>query len=67
MRNNYKQFIADLYHCSNMWGEKVTEKEMLYELTEYTREKEKDDYCPKISLYKKCAAYWNQLAELYPQ
>ena len=67
MRNNYKQFIADIYHCADMWGKKVTEDEMLYNLTEWNKETEKGEYCPKISLYRQCAAYWNQLAELYPQ
>ena len=64
--NNYKQFIADVYHCSGTWGESITENEMRTNLTEWNKAKAKGEYCPSVSLFKKCAAYWNKLCVLYP-
>ena len=61
-----EQWIADVYHCSEIWGQKQTEEEMLIELTETLEWKDPDDYSPDPSLYKECAAYWNLLCELYP-
>lgn len=63
---NYKQWIADVYHCSGCWGQKQTEEEMLLELTETMKQKDPDDYSPDPSLYKECAAYWNALCDAYP-
>ena len=65
-RNNYRQWIADVYHCSECWGQKMTEEEMLLDLTETAKQKDPDDYSPDPSLYKECAAYWNALCEAYP-
>ena len=61
-----KQWIADVYHCSDIWGTKQTEKEMLIELQESQRQKWPGDYSPDPGLYKVCCAYWNRLCELYP-
>ena len=61
-----KQWIADDYHCSEIWGTKQTEEEMYTELVEMQKCKNPEDFSPDPALYKECAAYWNQLAEMYP-
>ena len=65
-RNDYRQWIADVYHCSSALGQKVTDAEMLYDLTETQKQKDPDDYSPDQSHASECAAYWNELCELYP-
>lgn len=62
----YMQYIANTYHCSDCWGEKITEKDMYANLLEWYKEKDPDDYCPYPSQAKECADYWNQLCDLYP-
>lgn len=62
----WKQWIADVYHCSGCWGQKTTDEEMLLDLTETRRQADPDEYVPDIMLYRECAAYWNQLCEEYP-
>ena len=64
--NDYRQWIADVYHCSDCWGQTMSEEDMLYELTETIRQKDPDDYSPDPYLYRECAAYWNELCALYP-
>lgn len=66
MKNDYKQFVADLYHCSETWGTIMTVKDMYILLSEYIKTKEPDEYCPKLEQAKQCAIYWNKLAKLYP-
>lgn len=63
---NYKQWIADVYHCSENWGQKITVKEMYIELSESRKQCSPDDYVPDKRLSKQCADYWNKLCELYP-
>lgn len=65
--NDYRQWIADVYHCSEIWGETMTEDDMLVLLQEHMKEKDPDDYSPDPSLYRECAAYWNYLCDMYPQ
>lgn len=65
--NDWKQWIADVYHCSDCWGQKVTDDEMLMELNETMEQKDPGDYSPDPSLYKECAAYWNKLCDAYPE
>ena len=65
-RGDYRQWIADAYHCSACWGQKMTDKEMLLDLAEARRQTDPDDYVPDIMLYHECAAYWNELCEAYP-
>lgn len=67
LSGDYKQWIADSYHCSECWGQKMTDEEMLLELAETRRQADPDDYVPDIMLYKECAAYWNELCDRYPQ
>ena len=67
MKNNYKQWVADVYHCSDVWGTKVTDEEMKTLLEESHIQAGTGDYVPEVSLYKQCAAYWNKLCDLYPQ
>ena len=66
MQNNYKQYIADVYHCSECFGEKMTEEDMRINLIEWNREADPGDYVPDPALYKQCAAYWNELCERFP-
>lgn len=61
-----RQYIADLYHCSDCWGQKMTEDEMHTNLEEWQRETDSDEYCPVPDLYMECAAYWNELCDMYP-
>ena len=63
---DWRQWIADVYHCSECWGQKTTELEMLLELAESRRQADPDDFVPDITLYQECAAYWNELADAYP-
>lgn len=65
-RNDYRQWIADVYHCSDCWGVTMTAEDMRITLIESAREKDPDDYSPDPSLAPECAAYWNELCELYP-
>lgn len=60
------QWIADVYHCSDCWGQTMTEEDMFIELTEAQKEKFPDDYSPDPSLAAECAAYWNKLCAMYP-
>ena len=61
-----KQYIADVYHCSENWGEKVTVSEMTVNLTEWNNEKDTGEYCPPVSLAPVLSIYWNELCEQYP-
>lgn len=63
---NALQWVADVYHCSDIWGQVITNYEMLLCLTESEKQKFPGDYSPDPSLYRQCCKYWNQLAELYP-
>lgn len=65
-KGDWKQWIADVYHCSECWGQKMTDDEMFLDLTENMKQKDPDDYSPDPSLYKECAAYWNELCDAYP-
>ena len=65
-REQAEQWIADIYHCSDCWGQKMTEDDMFTLLTESEKEKFSDDYSPDPSLYRECAKYWNELCDLYP-
>lgn len=64
--SNYKQWIADCYHCSDIWGQKQTDMEMYIELMETQLQKFPDDYSPSPYLFRECAAYWNKLSIAYP-
>ena len=61
-----KQYIADIYHCSNDWGVKVTEADMLVNLQEWNQAKDPGEYCPALGLVAVCTSYWNELCDLYP-
>ena len=63
---DWQQWIADVYHCSDCWGCKMTDEEMLLDLVESRKHADFDDYVPDPTLYKECAAYWNELCEAYP-
>lgn len=64
--NDYKQYIADVYHCSGTWGQKMTEEEMLLDLTETEKQKDPGDYSPSPYLFRECCEYWNHLCDIYP-
>ena len=64
--DRYKQWIADVYHCSETWGQKMTEEEMLLDLTETEKQKDPGDYSPAPYLFKECCEYWNYLCDIYP-
>lgn len=64
--DDYKQYIADVYHCSDSWGCKMTVEEMYIDLVESNKEKDPDDYCPDPATAALCAEYWNSLCEMYP-
>lgn len=61
--NDYKQFVADLYHCSESWGQKVTEEDMAINIKSW---KEEFDDCPERLPVKACTRYWNELCDMYP-
>ena len=62
----YKQWIADDYHCSDIWGQKQTAEDMLLELTEMMTCKDPEDYSPSPALYLDCMHEWNRLCRQYP-
>jgi hypothetical protein len=64
--SNLKQYIADIYHCSDSWGIKMTDDDMYLSLIEWNKETEPGEYCPEPYQYKECAMYWNKLCDLYP-
>lgn len=64
--NDYKQWISDVYHCSECWGQQMSGEEMQTMLIEASKAKTSDDYSPAPSMYLECAAYWNKLCEAYP-
>lgn len=66
MESNYKQFIADIYHCSDCWGIKQSEHEMLANLEQWRQEIGQEEYCPDLSQAAACVAYWNHLCDIYP-
>lgn len=61
-----EQWIADVYHCSDCWGQKMTDDDMRILLEEANDEADLDDYTPPVGLYHECAELWNSLCELYP-
>lgn len=65
-RTDYRQWIADVYHCSGCWGEKMTEDDMHVTLTEAALEKCPGEYSPDPSLARECSLFWNELCDLYP-
>lgn len=62
-----QQWIADCYHCSEIWGQKQTYYEMKLELEETMKQKDPEDYSPPVSMYRICADYWNSLCERFPE
>lgn len=64
--NDYRQWIADVYHCSESWGQRMTNDDMLIMLTESAKQNDPDEYSPDTSIYRECATYWNKLCETYP-
>ena len=65
-KNDIEQWVADVYHCSDIWGQKMTEDDMFALLTEHEKEKDPEDYSPSPYLFKECCEYWNQLCDMYP-
>ena len=63
---NYEQWTADCYHCSEIWGQKQIDMEMYIELMETQLQKFPEDYSPSPYLFRECAAYWNELCDMYP-
>lgn len=61
-----KQWIADVYHCSGIWGTLYTHEYMIIELTETEKQKDPGDYSPPVEMYRILTRYWNKLARAYP-
>lgn len=61
----WKQWVADVYHCSETWGQRMTEDEMKTMLEEHMKEKFPEDYSPDPAMYKACTTYWNELCDMY--
>lgn len=61
-----KQWLANVYHCCECWGEKETSKSMFIMLCETMKEKDPGDFSPHPSLCVDCAKYWNKLCDMYP-
>ena len=64
--NDFRQWIADAYHCSEIWGQEMTEGDMRTLLIESRLQAFPDDYVPDTSLSAACTAYWNELCRHYP-
>ena len=65
-KEDWRQWIADVYHCSECWGQRISVDEMRLFLIEMKKEKMPGDYSPSPFLCKECASYWNELCTLYP-
>ena len=63
--NKIRQFIADIYHCSDSWGVKQSEQDMYENLLAWNKEIT-DGYVPPVESYKECTIAWNKLCDLYP-
>ena len=63
---DWKQWIADVYHCSDAWGQRMTVDEMRTMLIESALEKFPGDYSPSPLLCVECSTYWNELCTAYP-
>ena len=63
---DWKQWIADVYHCSDPWGQTMTAEDMRIMLEEIQNQKDANDYSPDPSLAADCAAYWNDLCMRHP-
>lgn len=61
-----KQWLADVYHCSDIWGTLYTYDDMITELEESAKQKDPGDYSPPAAMYRILTRYWNKLARLYP-
>jgi hypothetical protein len=44
----------------------MSDEDMLTTLIESRKEAFQDDYIPDPSLYRECAAYWNELCDAHP-
>ena len=64
--NLLEQYIADLYHCSEIWGTRMTVEDMRITLEEIEKEKWPGDYSPVPETAEQCTRYWNELCNLYP-
>ena len=60
-------WLSNVYHCCESWGNKETEETMLLMLTETIKEKDPEDYSPDPSLYRECMEYWNKLCDVFPE
>lgn len=61
-----KQWIADVYHCSDIWGTRYTYKDMIVELQESEMQKNPGDYSPPVAMFRILTRYWNNLAKRFP-
>ena len=61
-----RQWISDVYHCSESWGETMTEQEMYIMLSETEKQKNPSDFSPDPQLFRECTKYWSRLCRLYP-
>ena len=61
-----RQWIADVYHCSDCWGEKMSDEDMKILLEESHDEADLDDYTPPVGMFHELAEYWNELCERHP-
>lgn len=61
-----KQFIADIYHCSDNWGVTMSEDDMRENLQQWAMEADPGTPVPDISMAAELTAYWNELCRLYP-
>ena len=60
---DFRQWLADLYHCCESWGMKYTVEEFRYTLRQWIAEGVEIPESVPISA---SVCYWNRLADAYP-
>ena len=60
---DFRQWLADLYHCCEEWGMRYTVSEFRYTVRQWAAEcAELPEFVPVSAAVR----YWNQLADIYP-
>lgn len=61
---DFRQWVADMYHCSECWGERTTVHDFRYNMRNWIADSIE---VPQFVPVSAAVAYWNRLCELYPQ
>lgn len=59
---DFRQWIADMYHCCGQWGTKYTVPDFRYDMRNWIAE---GIEVPAFVPVSKAVRYWNELSDLY--